>query len=291
MEALRATLPAAYAASFEQFSPVWRAVCEAALAGAAVGGEPSTILDLASAHGEPACSLAQRFPTAEVVASDNELSMVAAAMERGRRLGLGGRFSAQEADLNAIASLTALPPDETGVDLVSASLALHMLPPEAIPGCLGGIHALLRPGGRLVAAVWEDELAILPLGHACLAEVLGRPLESLPPLEPHTPLSLAAGRADALLRDAGFQPGPQHNTLLSFSLNLGPAGADSTWMLGLMPCLGALSNLADAGGGGGGVFDRAREAFERRAAVNGDGDVVVGPMRVRMLAVVKPGAG
>jgi SAM-dependent methyltransferase len=295
LEALQATLPAAYAASFEQFRPVWEAVVGAAEAGAAVSGEPTTILDLASAQGEPACSLARRFPRAQVVATDNEPAMVAASTERGQQLGLGPRYSAQEADLRQLASLAGLSPADVGLqtDLVSASLALHMLPPDEIGGCLRGIYALLRPGGRLVATVWEDELALLPLGRACLARILGRRVDELPPLEPHSPISLGGGRADPLLKAAGFEPGPQHNRILSFSLKLGFKGADSTWMLGLMPCLGALHNIATASAEAraGGVFERARRAFEAEATADANGDVVVGPMRVRVLAAVKPAAG
>jgi SAM-dependent methyltransferase len=296
LEALQATLPAAYAASFEQFRPVWDATVEAAEVGAAVSGEPSTILDLASAQGEPACSLARRFPRAQVVATDNEPAMVAAAAERGRQLGLGPRYSAQETDLRQLASLVGRSPANVGLqtDLVTASLALHMLPPEEMDGCLRGIHALLRPGGRLVGTVWEDELALLPLGRACLARILGKRAEELPPLEPYSPLSLAGGRADPLLTSAGFEPGPHHNRMLSFSLNLGPKGADSTWMLGLMPCLGALHNIATASaeaGNDGGVFERARRAFGEETEADANGNVMVGPMRVRVLAAVKPVAG
>lgn len=293
LEALQATLPAAYATSFEQFRPVWEATVQAAEAGAAMGGEPSTILDLASAQGEPACSLARRFPRAQVVATDNEPAMVAASTERGQQLGLGPGYSAQEADLRQLASLAGLSPASVGLqtDLVSASLALHMLPPEEIGGCLRGIHALLRPGGRLVATLWEDELALLPLSRACLARVLGRRADELPPLEPHSPVSLAGGRADPLLTAAGFEPGPHHNRILSLSLNLGPKGADATWMLGLMPCLGALHNIASAEAGTGDVFERARRAFEAEAVADANGDVVVGPMRVRVLAAFKPAAG
>lgn len=293
---IQAALPPAYAASFEQFAPVWHAVLQAAEAGAAVSGEPSTILDLASAQGEPACSLAQRFPRAEVVATDNEAAMVAAARERGERLALGTRFSTQQVDMRQICALAGMPPSEVGLqaDLVTASLALHMLPPAEIEACLSGLHALLKPGGRLIATVWEDEFALLPLGRRCLARILGKDVDELPPLEPHSPLGLAHGRADALLKRAGFELGPHHNTIFPFSLNLGMRNSETTWMVGLMPCLGALQNIAEASGegGSGGVFEAAKQAFihETKDALDASGDIIVGPMQVRVLAAVKPPA-
>ena len=42
---------------------------------------PATILDLASGPGEPAISLAKRFPDASVISADNNAQMVASAAE------------------------------------------------------------------------------------------------------------------------------------------------------------------------------------------------------------------
>ena len=79
MATLARELPPLYDEAFLQFEPVWSHMVEAVVA---ANPAPRVVLDLASGPGEPACTLAQRFPGAEVVASDNEAAMCSKAQER-----------------------------------------------------------------------------------------------------------------------------------------------------------------------------------------------------------------
>eukprot|EP00966_Prymnesium_polylepis_P193791 4491785-Prymnesium_polylepis.1 len=108
MELLRRELPPLYLESALQFEPVWRDVADAVRA----SPPPAVILDLASGPAEPACSLAERFPAAEVVASDNAPEMLAHAR---RRIDERGLFNIEVhqidlMDLRALAEPGANPP-------------------------------------------------------------------------------------------------------------------------------------------------------------------------------------
>ena len=127
----------------------------------------------------------------------------------------------------------------------------------------------------------------------CLGVVLGR--ASPPPL-PFEPASLGGGRADAVLAAAGFvQPAAGHDTTGELRLSLGAAGSDdAAWQVALLPVMGALATLAEKQGPHAAVFARARDAFEAEVARGVDvsvdaatGQVVLAPMRFRLLSVVK----
>jgi len=123
--------------------------------------------------------------------------------------------------------------------------------------------------------------------------VLGR--ASPPPL-PFEPASLGGGRADAVLTAAGFvQPAAGHDATGELRLSLGAAGSDEAWQVALLPVMGALATLvAEKQGPHAAVFARARDAFEAEVARGVDvsvdaatGQVVLAPMRFRLLSVVK----
>ena len=141
----------------------------------------------------------------------------------------------------------------------------------------------------------------------CLGVVLGR--ASPPPL-PFDPASLGGGRADAVLTAAGFvQPAAGHNATGELCLSLGAARSDEAWQVALLPFMGALATLAEKQGPHAvtelcvqankqgphaAVFARARDAFEAEVARGVDvsvdaatGQVVLAPMRFRLLSVVK----
>ena len=126
----------------------------------------------------------------------------------------------------------------------------------------------------------------------CLGVVLGR--ASPPPL-PFEPASLGGGRADAVLTAAGFvQPAAGHDATGELRLSLGAARSDEAWQVALLPVMGALATLAEKQGPHAAVFARARDAFEAEVARGVDvsvdaatGQVVLAPMRFRLLSVVK----
>ena len=122
--------------------------------------------------------------------------------------------------------------------------------------------------------------------------MLGR--ASPPPL-PFEPASLGGGRADAVLTAAGFvQPAAGHDATGELRLSLGAAGSDEAWQVALLPVMGALATLAEEQRPHAAVFARARDAFEAEVARGVDvsvdaatGQVVLAPMRFRLLSVVK----
>jgi SAM-dependent methyltransferase len=283
---LQQRLPELHDRQLSQFSPMWSQIVRAV---AANNAAPGIILDLASGHGEPACTLAANFPSAEVVSSDNEQHMCERALHRVTELGLGGRVSVHRIDLLDIAALSqpgAL--DEPGLqcDVVTCSLGLFMLSAADQASCLGGIRTLLRPGGLLVASVWE-RMTLMEIGGRCMASALG---QREPPPLPLDPESLGASRADELLLATGFEPAETHNELYPLRLTLGPMGSDEAWMIGLLPFAGALCKLAETPAAvPTGYFQRALSTFEEQVAecVDADGQVCV-EVQYRLLCARSP---
>ena len=205
-----------------------------------------------------------------------------------KELGLGGRVGVHQIDLLDLASLAAADANSEGLqcDLATCALGLFMLPRRDHVPCLRGLHALLRPGGGLVAAVWE-RMPLITIGSHCLAKAIG--VQELQPELPFEPESLGGGQADHLLASAGFETvAPPHNQVERLRLRLGPIGAEDTWMLGLMPFAGALVSLAESAKVAPGVFERAAAAFEEEmSAHNDEGHAVVEP-EFRLLVARKP---
>lgn len=293
-------LPALFLQTLPQFEPLWARMIRAV---ATVNDSPRVVLDLASGTGEPAFGLARRFPNAEVVASDNDAGVLSIAQQHiaAEFASPPGRVTAHQVDLLSLAmSRSADIAAQSGLaaDVVTCSLGLFMLPRAAHEPCLRGIHALLTPGGHLCASVWEDErVPLMELGGKCLAAALGQPK---PPPLPFDPASLGGGHADAPLAAVGFHPADssaaEHNATGELRLSLGAAGSDDAFMVGLLPYMGALSQI-EGSTPDRRVFERARDAFDalvaegEHAAVDAaTGQVVLAPMRYRILSVIKPGA-
>ena len=286
-------LPSLFLQTLPQFEPLWKRMVGAV---AASNASPRVVLDLASGAGEPAFGLARRFPNAEVVASDHDAGMLSIAQQRidAEFASPPGRVAAHQIDL---LSLPALAEAQSGLaaDVVTCSLGLFMLPREAQAPCLRGIHAILTPGGHLCASVWEGErVPMMELGGRCLAAALGQPT---PPPLPFDPASLGGGRADAPLAAAGFSVAScaEHNATGELRLALGAAGSDDAFMVGLLPFMGALGEIERTAPERR-AFERARDAFDahvaegEHAAVDAaTGQVVLAPMRYRLLSVLKAG--
>ena len=130
-------------------------------------------------------------------------------------------------------------------------------------------------------------MALLDIGGRVVGKVLGLP--EAPPNQ-MDPLSLGGGKADALLAEAEYSISMlgDHNVVHPLRVNLGPAGADETWMRGMMPCMGALSKLSQMPDHEN-VFERSKQAFEEETAglVDGSGNVSV-ELEYRMLVARKP---
>ena len=295
---LQRDLPSLYSKSLAQFLPMWQQIAEAV---AVENATPLKILDLASGqNAEPACTLAQRFSAANVVASEYTPELCSLALERVQQLGLDSRIDVEEIDLRSIAafgdqSTSSAAGDVDGedaplIDAATCSLGLFMLPPQQQLRCLLGLHSLLAPRGLLVATVW-DSMALMDMGGRVIAKVLGRDPEDTPPM-PFSPTSLGNGSADALLTAAGFEHAARHNECHELGLRLGSAGSDEVWMLGLLPFTGTLTALHQQHGMQD-VFERARIAFEVELEAGGCVDDVSGEVTVglgyRILSARKSG--
>jgi len=259
-------------------SPVWNMMVTHV---ASLGRAPASILDLASGPGEPACSLAARFPRARVTASDIVPTMLTSARARAKNLRLK-RVQVCELDMTDLSSIS------TGsIDIVTVCLGLHLIP-EGLQQVLGGISRVLKPGGHCVATLWDDA----PLVEACLRtmqDMTGRPWSL-----PHDQLAHCGGRMDPLWATAGLTPTAGHNTILAVPLNLGPIGGSSRtwWVKGPVAVLPRLANCpADE-------LDELKDAFRSRFRAEGlvtsRGDLELRQhcrlMSLRKGLVVVPGA-
>ena len=156
-----------------------------------------TLLELGAGTGETGLLAARLVdPGGRVILTDRSTAMLEAAERRARELGLSN------VELRAL-DMEAIDLPEAAVDGVLCRLALMLVPDTA--AALAGIRRVLRPGGRLIATVW-DAVERNPWAPA-LWEVVER-MTDLPPARPGGPgmFSLGdAGRIEALLADAGFR--------------------------------------------------------------------------------------
>jgi SAM-dependent methyltransferase len=162
------------------------------------GGQPGRVLDLGAGTGTGTIALARAFAGAKVTAVDQSADMLARVRSRAAGLGLGGRVSTVQADLD-----DGWPAGETA-DVAWASNVLHELPrPDRF---LAGAFAAIRPGGLLAVAELDGWPRFLPddlgLGRPGLEARCRAALESGPerPPTPH-----GADWAPAVER-AGFAP-------------------------------------------------------------------------------------
>jgi ubiquinone/menaquinone biosynthesis C-methylase UbiE len=122
--------------------------------GLAAGLPRRRILDLGCGTGTGALALAQRFPAADVTAVDTSAAMLSRLQEKARELGVAGRVTAIQADLDAGW------PGTGAADLAWASASLHHLAdPDRV---LSDVFTALRPGGMLVVAEVDSFPRFLP---------------------------------------------------------------------------------------------------------------------------------
>lgn len=161
-----------HAAAFDDERQVRRLEAEARLAsgvhGAAVRvcgehleGTAARVVDLGCGPGVVSLLLAQRFPSARVLAADGSAAMLARATALTREAGVGDRVETARVDLDG--DLGALGP----ADLVWIAMALHHAADEA--RTVGAIRSLLRPGGWLCVLERAEPTTVR------LPDDLGRP--------------------------------------------------------------------------------------------------------------------
>ncbi|HET7171799.1 MAG TPA: class I SAM-dependent methyltransferase [Gaiellales bacterium] len=162
-----------------------------------LAAEPGqTLLELGAGTGETGLLAARLVgPAGHVILTDRSTAMLEAAGRRAAELELAN-VELRVLDMEAID----LP--DAAVDGVLCRLALMLLPDTAV--ALAGIRRVLRPGGRLVATVW-DAVERNPWAPALWEVIEG--LTPLPPARPGGPgmFSLGdEGRLETLLSGAGF---------------------------------------------------------------------------------------
>lgn len=156
-----------------------------------------TVLELAAGPGDTGFAAAARLgPTGRLISTDVVPEMVATAEERGRELGLGNVeyrvVDAQAIDL----------PDES-VDGVLCRWGYMLVGNPA--AALAETYRVVRPGGRLVFAVWAEADAN-PWGTAVGKALLQLGLIERP--DPDAPGPFRFGNADRvreLVRSSGFE--------------------------------------------------------------------------------------
>lgn len=155
-----------------------------------------TLLELGAGTGETGLLAARLVePGGRLILTDRSTAMLEASERRAAELGLTN-VEVRVLDMEAID----LP--DASVDGALSRLALMLVPDTA--AALAGARRVLRPGGRLVATVW-DAVERNPWAPA-LWEVIER-MTDLPPARPGGPgmFSLGdAGRVETLLAEAGF---------------------------------------------------------------------------------------
>jgi trans-aconitate methyltransferase len=165
----------------------------------ATAGDPvSRIIDLGSGPGVGTALLAERFPSATVVAVDSSAAMLARAATRAARLAVADRVETRALDLNGD-DLRAL----GTFDLAWAAMAIHHAGDEV--AALTNIRQLLHPRGLVCVLEREDATVVR------LADDLGRPglwdrLHTARPsrVSPSLPGASNAERYPAMLAAAGF---------------------------------------------------------------------------------------
>ncbi|HWI70611.1 MAG TPA: methyltransferase domain-containing protein [Baekduia sp.] len=119
------------------------------------------VIDIGSGPGVDTAQLAERFPSATVVAADGSAAMLARAEARAKRLGLADRVETCVVDLNGDLR------DLGSCDLVWSAMAVHHAEDEV--ATLSRIRALLRPQGLVCLLERADPMSVR------LADDLGRP--------------------------------------------------------------------------------------------------------------------
>ena len=155
------------------------------------------VLDIATGIGEPAVSAARRVgPEGAVLAVDLSPDMLAYGRQRAERLGFAN-ITFREMDAQA------LDMPEAAFDAVLCRWGLMFV--DDLVATLAGIRRCLKPGGRLVAAIWGPAEGVPGVGLG--ARVIHRHLRMGPPSEgAKTPFAFSDVAAfERRVAGAGFE--------------------------------------------------------------------------------------
>ncbi len=182
------------AEKFDMWLPQIKPVGDAMLAQLQVrAGEK--VVDIASGTGEPALTLAQAVPGADIIGSDSAAGMVAVAQAKVAKLGLKNIRFVEMPGEN-------LDFDDNSFNKLLCRFGL-MFFKDTQQG-LRHMHRVLKPGGRCSLAVWHTP-ETMPTMHWSYQAFKGKiPEASLPAIEIITALG-APGLLARQMQEAGFK--------------------------------------------------------------------------------------
>jgi len=164
---------AAYETIFESLEPLWKR--HAALIARYSDCGRLNILDIGSGPGEPSCTLAFTFPTAQITCTDPAPDMNAKAKARAEKKGVQlSAFSVCGGE-----DLSQFP--DSCFDFVTMNFALMFVPDRA--KCLEECKRVLKPGGKVLSTVWKTNSFMAAVSTAA-AEFTGEPPGEPPPINP-----------------------------------------------------------------------------------------------------------
>ena len=265
-----------FANFFEAGAPMWEAMRSLAVKQLPT---PSIILDLGGGPGEPACHFAAAFAGVRVVATDLAPSMVKLAQQRVAAKGLTN-VECMVLDMQEQSAIA-----DSSVDMVIAQMAFQFAPDK--PKALQETFRVLKPGGVLVANVWDSEhvFELMPIASGLMTAVTGPP--ATPPLpNPNGPLGLADRTLfDKLLADAGYAFTDDHNYVGQFRASLGAVSDDQAFKMAALPIWDMLSAFENEGTHPG-AWATAKAAFPTVAAPFTDADggiTITGSYRIAVV--------
>jgi len=173
-------------------------------------------LDVASGTGEPGLMIAAQAPGAHVVLTDLSAPMLAVAARRADAAGITDVTT-------VVASADDLPFDDATFDGVSVRFGLMFFPD--LPTATAELVRVLRPGGRLCAAVWvepdRNPWVTIP-ADAVAAEI------PPPPVDPDAPSMFRCG-APGFVRDLFEDAGLVDVAERDVAVELVTASPDEFW--------------------------------------------------------------
>jgi len=151
----------------------------------------SKLLDVASGDGEPALTIAKELPNIDVISTDVAPMMTQAAEAAVKQAGVSN-VRVQAADAQDLSTF-----ESDSVDVVTCCHGYMFCADKS--KAFSETYRVLKPGGTLIATVWE-RLSLAQLVNAILTEVVGH----APP--PHIAMTLAGdGILEQTLEDTGFR--------------------------------------------------------------------------------------
>jgi len=231
-------------------------------------GDDGAHLEVAAGTGEPGLSIAARMPRGRVVLTDLSTGMLAEARAKAEARGLQN-VELQERGVDDLGFADA------SFDSVGCRFGLMFFPD--IPAAVAEMARVLRPGGRMVVAVWaepaDNPWATIPM--AAIAAHADVPAPA--PDAPGIFRCAAPGSVAAIMRDAGLHDVVETDVWAPLDVS----SPDEYWSFIreiTAPVVAILSTLDEATREriGGDVIDRVRAHV--------DGDSISVPAHARCIA-------